>query len=90
MFMTLLASFKVVLARYSGQEDRRWGRRCGRPQAAMEGVIGFFVNTLVVADRYVGRPSFREVVAVRERCLNAYAHQDVPFEKLVEVLQPGA
>jgi amino acid adenylation domain-containing protein len=90
LFMTLLAAFQVVLAKYTGQEDIAVGSPiANRMQTELEGLIGFFVNTLVLRTRLTGPLSFRHLLLrVRETCLDAYSHQDVPFEKLVEVLQP--
>ncbi|MGB8507519.1 MAG: SDR family NAD(P)-dependent oxidoreductase, partial [Pyrinomonadaceae bacterium] len=90
LFMTLLAAFKVLLYRYTGQTDIVIGTPiAGRNRAEIEGLIGFFVNTLVLRTDLSGEPSFRETVRrEREECLSAYTHQDMPFEKLVEELQP--
>jgi amino acid adenylation domain-containing protein len=90
LFMTLLASFQVLLARYTGQTDITVGTPiANRTRAEVEGLIGFFVNTLVLRSDLSGNPSFQQLlVRVRDVALGAYAHQDVPFEKLVEVLQP--
>nr|WP_225937950.1 non-ribosomal peptide synthetase [Myxococcus sp. RHSTA-1-4] len=90
-FMLLLAGFQTLLARYSGQDDISVGSPiAGRNRSETEGLIGFFVNTLVLRTRVAGALPFRELLArVRETTLGAYAHQDVPFEKLVEELQPA-
>ncbi len=91
LFMTLLAAFQTLLARYSGQDDILVGTPiANRTLSETERLIGFFVNTLVMRTRFDGSPSFREVVQrVRETALGAYAHQDLPFEKLVEEIQPA-
>ena len=90
LFMTLLAAFQVLLYRCTGQEDLAVGIPiAGRTRPEFEGLIGFFVNTLVLRGDLSGEPSFLEFLAqVRERALDAYAHQDLPFEKLVEELAP--
>ncbi|MGB8508752.1 MAG: amino acid adenylation domain-containing protein, partial [Pyrinomonadaceae bacterium] len=90
LFMVLLAGWQALLSRYSGQEDIAVGTPiAGRGRRELEGLIGFFVNTLVMRAHVDGAESFRELVRqVREASLGAYAHQELPFEKLVEELQP--
>ncbi|WP_375504352.1 amino acid adenylation domain-containing protein [uncultured Nostoc sp.] len=90
LFMTLLAAFGTILHRYSGQEDILIGSPiAGRNRSEIEGLIGFFINTVVLRTDFSGNPSFRSVLnRVRQMALGAYAHQDMPFEKLVEELQP--
>jgi len=90
LFMTLLAGFKVLLAQYSGQEDIVVGTPiAGRTRAETEGLIGCFVNTLALRTDLSDDPTFRQLMArVREVALGAYAHQELPFERLVEELQP--
>ncbi|MGZ4134728.1 MAG: amino acid adenylation domain-containing protein, partial [Tumebacillaceae bacterium] len=90
LYMTLLSSFKTLLYRYSGQDDILVGSPiAGRNRAEIEHLIGFFVNTLVLRTDLSGDPSFRDLLGrVRQVALEAYAHQDLPFEKLVEEIQP--
>ena len=90
LFMTLLAVFKVLLSRYSGQESIAVGSPiANRNRSEIEGLIGFFVNSLVMYTDLGGFPSFTEVLnRVKQTALEAYTHQDIPFEKLVEELQP--
>ena len=90
LFATLLGAFKVLLQRYTGQNDIQVGAAIsGRNRAEIEGLLGFFVNTLVMRTDLSGDPTFRELLRrVKETTLGAYAHQDLPFEKLVEVLNP--
>ena len=90
LFMTLLAAFDTLLYRYTGQSDILVGTPiANRNRSEIEGLIGFFVNTLVIRTDIFGDRSFNELlVRIREVCLGAYAHQDLPFEMLVEALQP--
>nr|WP_279635659.1 non-ribosomal peptide synthetase [Corallococcus carmarthensis] len=89
-FMTLLAAFQLLLSRYAGQDDISVGSPiAGRTQAETEGLIGFFINTLVLRTQLNPRSTFRELLAqVRGTTLAAYDHQHLPFEKLVEAVQP--
>ncbi|WP_299539369.1 non-ribosomal peptide synthetase [uncultured Streptomyces sp.] len=90
LFMTLLAVFQLLLARYSGQRDVAVGTPiAGRNRAETEDLIGFFVNTLVLRTDVSGDPAFSELLArVKDTALGAYDHQDLPFERLVEELAP--
>jgi len=89
-FMALLAAFQWLLGLYSGQDDIAVGSViANRTREEIEGLFGFFVNSLVLRTDISGRPSFRELLQrVREVTLGAYAHQELPFEKLVEELNP--
>ena len=91
LFMTLLAAFKVLLARYSGQDDLVVGSPiAGRNRVELEGLIGLFVNTLALRTDLSGDPTFRELLGrIRESTLDAFAHKDLPLVKLVEELKPG-
>ena len=88
LYMTLLAAFKVLLYRYSGQEDICTGAPvAGRNQQELEGLIGFFVNTLALRDQVRGDMPFTELLQeVKATTLEAYAHQEVPFEKVVDAV----
>ncbi|MBW4546343.1 MAG: amino acid adenylation domain-containing protein [Symplocastrum torsivum CPER-KK1] len=90
LFMTLLAAFKTLLYRYTEQEDIVVGTvSAGRNRPEIEGLIGFFLNTLVLRTDMSGSPSFRQLLGrVREITLGAYGHEDLPFEKLIQTLQP--
>ncbi len=91
LFMTLLAAFAVLLHRATGQRDLIVGTNiAGRDRSEIEGLIGFFLNVLVLRIDASGNPSFEELLArVRTAALGAYAHQDLPFDKLVEELKPS-
>ncbi|MBG1264989.1 non-ribosomal peptide synthetase [Nostoc sp. WHI] len=90
LFMTLLAAFSILLSRYSRQEDLCIGSAiANRTHSHTEGLIGFFVNTLVLRSKVKPEQSFSELLQqTRQICLDAYSHQDIPFEYLVEQLQP--
>jgi len=90
LFMTLLAAFQTLLYRYTGQEDIAVGSPiANRKHSQLEPLIGFFVNSLVLRVDLSENPTFRELLGrVRQVTLGAYAHQDLPFEKLVEELHP--
>jgi amino acid adenylation domain-containing protein len=89
-FMTLLAAFQLVLGRWSGQDDFAVGTPvAGRTRAETEPLIGFFLNNLVLRAELTEDPSFRALLGrVRETTLGAFAHQEIPFERLLEELQP--
>ncbi len=90
LFMVLLAAFDLLLARQAGAEDVLVGTPiAGRPRSELEGLVGFFVNTLVLRTDLRGNPTVRELLGrVRHMTLDAYEHAEVPFELLVEALQP--
>jgi amino acid adenylation domain-containing protein len=90
LFMTLLAAFAILLHRYTGQGDVAVGVPiAGRNRTEIEPLIGFFVNTLILRTELSGNPTFRQLLTqVRATAVDAYAHQDLPFEKLVEELHP--
>ncbi len=90
LFMVLLAAFQTLLLRYSGQEDIVVGTPvAGRTRVEHEALIGLFINMLVLRTDLSGNPTFLDLLKrVREVCLDAYEHAELPFEKLVEALQP--
>ncbi len=90
VFMTLMAAFNALLARYAGQDDILLGVPiANRNHLASESIVGALVNTLPIRTDLSGNPSFRELLRrVRETLLDAYDHQEVPFDKLVQELQP--
>lgn len=90
LFMTLLTAYKTLLYRYSGQEDIIVGTPiAGRRQKEIEDLIGFFVNTLPLRTDLSGKPTFRQLLQrVKQTALEAFDHQDLPFEKIVEEVQP--
>jgi amino acid adenylation domain-containing protein len=90
LFMTVLAAFQVLLYRHTGQSDVVVGTAvANRNHGDAEQLIGFFINSLVMRTSLAGNPTFCELLArTRETALGAYAHQDIPFEMLVEHLQP--
>ena len=90
-FMVMVGAFKVMLWRYTSQTDIVIGTDvANRNRTELEGLIGFFANQLVLRTDLSGDPTFIELLErVRETCLGAYAHQDMPFEKLVEALHAG-
>jgi len=90
LFMTLLATYFVLLSRHSGQHHLAVGvPNISRPRPELEPLIGCFVNTLVMSANLDPEAGFRQILHhIREVCMGAHAHQDMPFEKLVEALQP--
>jgi amino acid adenylation domain-containing protein len=90
LFMLMLAAFKTLLYRYTGQEDLIIGSPiANRNHEKLKGLIGFFVNTVVLRSNLGGNPSFLDLLSqIRQVALEAYAHQDLPFDKLVEALKP--
>ncbi|HSK73831.1 MAG TPA: condensation domain-containing protein, partial [Pyrinomonadaceae bacterium] len=90
LFMTLLAAFNVLLARYTGQEDLIVGSPiAGRNKTEAENLIGFFVNTLALRGDLSGNPTFRELLyRIKNTTLEAFSHQELPFEKVVAAVQP--
>ena len=88
LFMTLLAAFKVLLYRYSGQEDISVGSPiAGRTQQEVEGLVGFFVNTVALRSHVKADVSFNQLLdQIKQMTLGAYDHQEAPFEKVVELV----
>ncbi|MGD9488072.1 MAG: amino acid adenylation domain-containing protein [Calditrichaceae bacterium] len=90
LFMVLLAAFQTLLYRYTNEKNICVGTPiANRNRPEIEGIVGFFVNTLVMRANLSGEISYRQLIQnVRETALGAYAHQDVPFEKIVDAVQP--
>ena len=90
LFMTLLATFDILLSRHTGQDDIIVGSTiAGRNRPETDGLIGFFINALALRTDISGNPTFLELLKrVREVCLDAYTHQDLPFERVVEEINP--
>lgn len=90
LYMVLLAAFQVLLARYSGQDDITVGSPiAGRSELELDSLIGFFINTLVMRSDLSENPTFRQLLTrVKTTAMGAYAHQDLPFEKIVKELRP--
>src|SRR5262249_3016597 len=90
LFMATLSAFQTLLHRYNGQPEIAVGTPiAGRNLAETEALIGLFINMLMLRSDFNGNPSFTDLLGrTREVCLGAYAHQDIPFEKLVEEIQP--
>jgi amino acid adenylation domain-containing protein len=90
LYMVLLATYQLLLSRYSGQRDIVVGSPIsGRTSSELEGIVGLFLNTVVMRTDLSGNPTFRELlVRVRDTALEAYAHQDLPFERIVQELRP--
>ena len=91
LFMTLLAALKILLSRWAGQDDVVVGSTvAGRSRPELEGLIGFFINAVALRTDLAGSPTFVELLErVRGTCLDAYTHQDLPFERVVEEIHPG-
>jgi non-ribosomal peptide synthetase component F len=90
LFMTLLATLNILLCRHTGQDDIIVGSTiAGRNRSETDGLIGFFINALALRTHLSGNPTFLELLKrVREVCLDAYTHQDLPFERVVEEINP--
>ncbi|MDP7094523.1 MAG: amino acid adenylation domain-containing protein, partial [Gammaproteobacteria bacterium] len=90
LFVVMLAALNTLLYRYSGEDDLVIGTPIsGRQRSELEGIVGFFLNTLAIRADMSGNPSFNELLnRVKDSTLGAFAHQELPFEKLVEELQP--
>src|SRR5207253_3563126 len=90
LFMTLFATVDILLCRHTGQDDIIVGSTiAGRNRSETDGLLGFFINALALRTDLSGNPSFLDLLKrVREVCLDAYTHQDLPFDKVVEEINP--